>query len=98
MQAPEASSSMRWFSRRWLCTWSSKVAMLSTSGKPGWDTLYHPMPAGFDKARFNDIESVRRVLGRDTVAVMLELVQGEAGVNLAAAGSRTYTAACSRTS
>lgn len=98
MQAPEASSSMRWFSRRWLRTWSSKVATMSASGKPGWDTLYRPMAAGFDKARFNDIESVRRVLGQDTVVVMLELVQCEAGVNLAAAGSRTNTSARSRTS
>lgn len=54
---------------------------MSASGEPGWDTLYRPMAAGFHKARFNDIESVRRVLGRDTVAVMLELVQGEAGAN-----------------
>lgn len=62
------------------------LAMMSASGKPGWDTLYHPMPTGFDKAGFNDIESVRRALTPDTVAVMVELVQGEAGVNLADPG------------
>jgi len=59
------------------------LAMMSASGKPGWDTLYAPMPTGFAKARFNDIASVERALTPDTVAVMLELVQGEAGVNLA---------------
>ena len=62
------------------------LAMMSASGKAGWDTLYHPMPTGFAKARFNDIESVHRAITQDTVAVMLELVQGEAGVNLADPG------------
>lgn len=62
------------------------LAMMSASGKPGWDSLYAPMPAGFVKARYNDIESVARVITPDAVAVMLELVQGEAGVNLADPG------------
>jgi acetylornithine/N-succinyldiaminopimelate aminotransferase len=62
------------------------LAMMSASGKPGWSTLYHPMPTGFAKARFNDIESVHRAITPNTVAVMLELVQGEAGVNLADPG------------
>ena len=62
------------------------LAMMSASGKAGWDTLYHPMPTGFAKAGFNDIESVHRAITQDTVAVMLELVQGEAGVNLADPG------------
>lgn len=56
------------------------LAMMSASGKPGWDSLYHPMPTGFAKARFNDINSVAQAVTPDTVAVMIELVQGEAGV------------------
>jgi acetylornithine/N-succinyldiaminopimelate aminotransferase len=44
------------------------------------------MPGGFAKARFNDIASVERAITPQTVAVMLELVQGEAGVNLADPG------------
>ncbi len=59
------------------------LAMMSASGKPGWDTIFAPMPAGFAKARWNDIGSVERLVGERTVAIMLELVQGEAGVNLA---------------
>ncbi len=62
------------------------LAMMSASGKPGWDRLYAPMPGGFVKARYNDIESVARAITPDAVAVMLELVQGEAGVNLADPG------------
>ena len=59
------------------------LAMMSASGKPGWDQIYAPMPAGFPKARFNDIASVERALTPRTAAVMIEPVQGEAGVNVA---------------
>jgi acetylornithine/N-succinyldiaminopimelate aminotransferase len=62
------------------------LAMMSASGKPGWDRIYAPMPGGFAKARYNDIASVERLVTPDTVAVMIELVQGEAGVNLADPG------------
>ena len=53
---------------------------MSASGKPGWDTLYAPQVPGFPKARLNDIDSVRALVGPQTVAVMLEPIQGEAGV------------------
>jgi len=62
------------------------LAMMSASGKPGWSSLFAPMPTGFAQARYNDIASVERAVTPDTVAVMLELVQGEAGVNLADPG------------
>lgn len=62
------------------------LAMMSASGKPGWGQLFAPMPAGFAKARYNDIGSVERALTPASVAVMIELVQGEAGVNLADPG------------
>ncbi|WAC74381.1 acetylornithine transaminase [Roseateles sp. SL47] len=56
------------------------LAMMSASGKPGWDRIFAPMPNGFPKARLNDLNSVERVATPETVAVMVELVQGEAGV------------------
>ncbi len=62
------------------------LAMMSASGKPGWDQLYAPMPTGFAKARLNDIDSVAARIGPQTVAVMIEFVQGEAGVRLADPG------------
>lgn len=62
------------------------LAMMSASGKPGWDRRFAPMPTGFAKARFNDIGSVERAIGPQTVAVMIELVQGEAGVRPADPG------------
>ena len=62
------------------------LAMMSASGKPGWDRIYAPMPQGFAKARLNDIASVEQALTADTVAVMIEFVQGEAGVVVADRG------------
>jgi acetylornithine/N-succinyldiaminopimelate aminotransferase len=62
------------------------LAMMSASGKPGWDSIYAPMPAGFAKARWNDLRSVQDAITAQTVAVMLEPVQGEGGVNVADAG------------
>lgn len=56
------------------------LATMSASGKDGWDTLYAPQVPGFPKAELNDIESVEKLINSNTVAVMLEPVQGEAGV------------------
>jgi acetylornithine/N-succinyldiaminopimelate aminotransferase len=57
------------------------LATMSASGKPGWDTMFAPQVEGFPKAEFNDLASVRALIDDQTVAIMLEPVQGEAGVN-----------------
>lgn len=56
------------------------IAAMSASGKAGWDTIFAPQVPGFHKATLNDIASVERLINDKTVAVMLEPVQGEAGV------------------
>lgn len=56
------------------------LATMAASGKAGWDKLFEPKVPGFPKARFEDIASVEAVITDKTVAVMLEPVQGEAGV------------------
>jgi acetylornithine/N-succinyldiaminopimelate aminotransferase len=56
------------------------LATMSASGKPGWDALFEPKVPGFAKATLNDIASVEALIDGDTVAVMLEPIQGEAGV------------------
>ena len=56
------------------------LATMSASGKAGWDNMFPPQVSGFPKAVLNDIASVRSLVGERTVAVMLEPVQGEAGV------------------
>src|SRR5690554_1248948 len=56
------------------------LATMSASGKAGWDTLFAPQVPGFPKATLNDLDSVRALIDADTVAIMLEPVQGEGGV------------------
>src|SRR5699024_5008509 len=56
------------------------LATMSASGKAGWDTKFAPQVDGFIKAPFNELEAVEALIDDETVAVMLEPVQGEAGV------------------
>ncbi len=60
------------------------LATMSASGKPQFRDLFEPKVQGFPKARFNDIDSVEGLITDRTVAVMIEPIQGEAGVILAA--------------
>jgi acetylornithine/N-succinyldiaminopimelate aminotransferase len=56
------------------------LATMSASGKAGWDTIFAPQVPGFFKAELNNLDSVAKLITDKTVAVMLEPVQGEAGV------------------
>ena len=56
------------------------LATMSASGKPGWDTIFAPQVDGFPKAPLNDLDAVAGLIDDQTVAIMLEPVQGEAGV------------------
>jgi acetylornithine/N-succinyldiaminopimelate aminotransferase len=56
------------------------LATMAASGKAGWDRLFEPKVPGFPKARLNDLDSVEALIGPGTVAIMLEPMQGEAGV------------------
>src|SRR5215471_819028 len=56
------------------------LATMSASGKAQWKDLYEPKVPGFVHAPVNDIEAVRSAIGPKTVGVMLEPIQGEAGV------------------
>ncbi|MCP5332561.1 MAG: acetylornithine transaminase [Pseudomonadales bacterium] len=59
------------------------LATMSASGKAGWDTMFAPQVPGFPKAVLNDLSSVERLITAHTVAIMVEPVQGEGGVNCA---------------
>ncbi len=56
------------------------LATMSASGKKAFEPLFEPKVTGFPKAQLNDIASVRELIGKNTVGVMLEPIQGEAGV------------------
>jgi acetylornithine/N-succinyldiaminopimelate aminotransferase len=56
------------------------LATMSASGKKAFEPLFEPKVSGFPKAVLNDLASVRRLINDKTIAVMLEPIQGEAGV------------------
>ncbi len=56
------------------------LAAMSASGKPQWEPLFEPKVPGFIKVPINDIDAIAAVMTDNTVAVMLEPIQGEAGV------------------
>jgi acetylornithine/N-succinyldiaminopimelate aminotransferase len=56
------------------------LATMSASGKKAFEPLFEPKVSGFPKAKLNDLASVRRLISDKTIAVMLEPIQGEAGV------------------
>jgi acetylornithine/N-succinyldiaminopimelate aminotransferase len=62
------------------------LAMMAASGKPGWEQLFPPYPAGFLKVPFGDLGAMEQAIRPDTVALMLEPIQGEAGVVVPPAG------------
>ena len=56
------------------------LATMAASGKAAWETLFEPKVSGFTKVTLSDLEAVKRAITPRTVAVMLEPIQGEAGV------------------
>jgi len=56
------------------------LATMSASGKKAFEPLFEPKVPGFPKAQLNDLDSVKRLITDKTIGVMLEPIQGEAGV------------------
>src|SRR6266851_3035448 len=59
------------------------LATMSASGKPAFEPLFEPKVPGFHKVPLNDLGALAATITERTVAVMLEPIQGEAGVFLA---------------
>ncbi|MBD3264366.1 MAG: acetylornithine/succinylornithine family transaminase [Candidatus Omnitrophica bacterium] len=56
---------------------------LSATAQKKYKECFRPLLPGFREAEFNDFGSFKRTLSKKTVAVLLELIQGEGGVNVA---------------
>ncbi|MCX5703494.1 MAG: aspartate aminotransferase family protein [Candidatus Omnitrophica bacterium] len=59
------------------------LAALAATGQKKYQEGFQPLPEGFKTVKFNDIDAVRNAITDKTVAVMLELIQGEGGINVA---------------
>ena len=55
---------------------------VSATGQPHYQELFEPIPTGFSHVPYNDIEAIKGATTNNTVAVMIEPVQGEGGVNI----------------
>ena len=58
------------------------MANVSATGQPHYQELFEPIPPGYSHVPFGDIEELRGAVTDSTVAIMLEPVQAEGGVNL----------------
>ena len=56
------------------------LANVAATGQPVYQKGFAPLPAGFRHAVFNDAASVEKLITKKTAAIMVEPVQGEAGV------------------
>ncbi|MCX5707222.1 MAG: aspartate aminotransferase family protein [Candidatus Omnitrophica bacterium] len=59
------------------------LAALAATGQSKYQQGFAPLPEGFKSVKFNDLEAVKKAITDKTVAIMLELIQGEGGVNVA---------------
>ncbi len=59
------------------------LAALSATGQNKYHEGFGPMVEGFKAVKFNDLAAVKAALTDKTAAIMLELIQGEGGINIA---------------
>lgn len=60
------------------------LATLTMTGQPKYQEGFSPLPEGFKAVPFNDINAVEKALTPKTIAIIIELIQGEGGINVAA--------------
>lgn len=56
------------------------LGALSATWNPRYRDAFRPLVPGFDRVPFNDLEAVEAAVGDETCAVLVEPIQGEAGV------------------
>lgn len=58
------------------------IAMIAATGQDKVKKGFEPLPAGFVHVPFRDIEAVKAAINEKTIAIMLEPIQCEGGVNI----------------
>jgi len=59
------------------------LATVAATGQAKIKKGFEPLPEGFKHVRFNDLAAAEEAITEKTVAVMVELIQGEGGINVA---------------
>ncbi len=64
------------------------MATLSATGSRKVQAGFEPLVSGFVRVPFDDLDAIRRVaeVNRNVVAVLVELIQGEGGINISGEG------------
>ena len=58
------------------------LAMVAATAQPSYQQIFQPIPDGFTYVEYNNITDIKKATSDKTVAIMIEPVQGEGGVNL----------------
>jgi len=59
------------------------LATITATGQEKVKLGFEPLPEGFKHVPYNDLEAVERSVGFNTIAIMLEPIQCEGGINIA---------------
>ena len=59
---------------------------VAATGQPHYQEIFQPIPVGCTHVPFDDVEAIKNATTDNTVAIMLEPVQGEGGVNIPSPG------------
>ena len=59
------------------------LATITATAQPKYQQGFAPLPGGFKYVPFNNLDALKSVITDKTAAIMLELVQGEGGINVA---------------
>lgn len=59
------------------------LATITATGQTKYQKGFEPLPEGFKTVPFNDIKAVESAITDKTVAIMIEPIQGEGGINVA---------------
>ena len=59
------------------------LGALALTGQEKYRRGFEPLPEGFKIVKFNDLEETKKTINEKTVAIILELIQGEGGINVA---------------
>ncbi len=59
------------------------LGAMAATGQPKHKKNFEPVPAGFRHVPFNDLKAMREAVRPETVAIMVEPLQGEGGIHVA---------------